>query len=101
MSRQPDIDPVVRATIPFGLHLLGPALSKLLDDASNELERDNDAARRCLARASAMLKQSFAPSDRHTGSTQLPEYQLFLRGVPAQLWCVGFQISRAHARGAS
>jgi hypothetical protein len=51
MSRQPDIDPVVRATIPFGLHLLGPALSKLLDDASNELERDNDAARRCLARA--------------------------------------------------
>jgi AraC family transcriptional regulator len=64
MSRQPDIDPVVRATIPFGLHLLGPALSKLLDDASNELERDNDAARRCLARASAMLRQSLAPSER-------------------------------------
>jgi AraC family transcriptional regulator len=56
MSHQSSLQPAVRAPVPFDLRLLGPTLSKLLDDASDALDRDRDAARSCLAQASALLR---------------------------------------------
>lgn len=63
MSYQSSLGPVVRAPVPFDLGLLGPTLSKLLDDANNALESDTDAARSCLAQASALLRDRVMPGE--------------------------------------
>jgi AraC family transcriptional regulator len=80
MSQQADLDRIVHAPVPAGLKFLGRALCKLLDDASNELERDSDAARRSLARASALLREGFAASqhkEQHaTAPSRLTPWQV-------------------------
>jgi hypothetical protein len=62
MPYQSSPDPVVLAPVRFDLGLLGPTLSRLLDDATNALEYDTAATRSCLTQASALLEpaQAFA-----------------------------------------
>jgi AraC family transcriptional regulator len=63
MSYQPCLDPVVGAPARFDLGLLRPSLSKLLDDATNALEYDTEAACSCLAQASALLRDRVVPGE--------------------------------------
>jgi hypothetical protein len=56
MPYQSSPDPVVLAPVRFDLGLLGPTLSRLLDDATNALEYDTAATRSCLTQASALLR---------------------------------------------
>ncbi|HET6234253.1 MAG TPA: AraC family transcriptional regulator [Acetobacteraceae bacterium] len=58
------LDQAVHAPAAVDFGLLGPALSKLLDDANNALEFDRDAARCCLAQASALLRDRIVPGGR-------------------------------------
>lgn len=71
MLSQSGLDTVRHSqNVPAGVSVLAPALSKLLDDASNAVDNDTDTVRSCLSQALALLQKGAPAADVRSG--QLP-----------------------------